>query len=157
MIEALTRLGILPTSRRSSKEESCHDDPVEAASPTSKVIAALLCNSQVQSVEVQFAAMEGRHYLTEASFRLRNRALIEAKKKHSDGKCSVCAFDFKVTYRGLERDFLVGHHVKPIGKRTKAAKTTLAGIDVLCPNCHAAVHSQDPPITAAELRRMLVS
>lgn len=133
------------------------DDPVEAASATSKVIAAMLTDPQVRADEVQLAAMEGRHYLAEAKFRRRNRALIEEKKRHSDGKCSVCSFDFKTAYKGLECDLLVGHHVEPIGKRRKASKTTLDDIDVLCPNCHAAVHSQDPPLSAAELRSRLIS
>jgi hypothetical protein len=88
VIEALTRLGIFPRSRRPAKDDSDHDDPVEAASPTSKVIAALLCDPQVHSVQVQLAAMEGRHYLTEAAFRRRNRALIEAKKRQSGGSDS---------------------------------------------------------------------
>ena len=132
-------------------------DPVESASPTAKVIAAMLTDPQVQVGEVQLAAMEGRHYLAEAKFRRRNRALIEEKKRQSDGKCSVCRFDFKTTYKGLDREFLVGHHVGPIGKRKKATKTTLAEIDILCPNCHAAVHSQDPPLSADELRGKLNS
>ncbi len=133
------------------------DDPVEATSPTSKVIAAMLADPQVCTDEVQLAALEGRHYLAEAKFRRRNRALIEEKKRQSDGKCSVCGFDFKTTYKGLERDLPVGHHVAPIGKRKKATKTTLDQIDVLCPNCHAVVHSQDPPLTADELRGRLTS
>jgi 5-methylcytosine-specific restriction endonuclease McrA len=157
VIEALTRLAILPKRNPSKRAMTGDDDPVEAASPTSKVIAAILCNPEVETGEVQLAAMEGRHYLAEAKFRQRNRALIEEKKRRSDGRCSVCEFDFKATYKGIERDLLVGHHVEPIGKRTKGSKTTLGQIDVLCPNCHAAVHSQDPPLTAAELRTMLIS
>ena len=157
VIEALTRLGILPKSGRSKRATTRDDDPVETASPTSKVIAAMMCNPEVEVGEVQLAAMEGRHYLAEAKFRRRNRALIEEKKRQSDGKCSVCSFDFKTAYKGLERDLLVGHHVEPIGKRNKASKTTLDDIDILCPNCHAAVHSQDPPLTAEELRGRLVS
>lgn len=131
---------------------------VEAASsPTSRVIVSLLADPQIQAHEVQLAAMEGRHYIAEAKFRLRNRALIEEKKRQSDGKCNVCKFDFQATYKGLERNFLVGHHVKPIGKRKKATKTTLADIDVLCPNCHAAVHSEDPPLCANELRSRITT
>lgn len=117
----------------------------------------MLCNPEVQVGEVQLATMEGRHYLAEAKFRRRKRALIEEKKRQSDGKCSICGFDFKTTYKRLERDLLVGHHVEPIGKRKKATKTTLSEIDLLCPNCHAAVHSEDPPLSADELRGRLTS
>jgi len=130
---------------------------LQGASNTAKVIAAMLCNPEVQVDEVLLAAMEGRHYLAERGFRQRNRVLIEAKKKQSDGKCSVCGFDFKERYRGIEKDHLVAHHVKPNGQRKRALKTTLAEIDLLCPNCHAAVHSEDPPQTANQLRKMLIS
>ncbi len=157
VIEALTRLGIFPKTEKRKKAAKAVSDPVEAASPTSKVIAAMLCNPEVQAGEVQLAAMEGRHYLAEAKFRRRNRALIEEKKRQSNGKCSVCGFDFKTTYKGLDRDLLVGHHVEPIGKRKKASKTTLDDIEILCPNCHAAVHSEDPPLSADELRGRLIS
>jgi predicted HNH restriction endonuclease len=101
------------------------------------------------------AALEGDTYPAEALFRKRNRALIDAKKLKSDGKCSVCGFSFIDQYTGLTNDCLVGHHVKPIGKRKKVTKTTLDDIDLLCPNCHTAVHTKDPPLTAAKLRKML--
>jgi 5-methylcytosine-specific restriction protein A len=120
----------------------------KAPSPSAKEIAALLADQHVRADEVQLAAMEGLHYVAEAKFRRRNRTLIEEKKRRSNGKCSVCEFDFKATYKGLNRDLLVGHHVAPIGKRKKATKTTLDQIDILCPNCHAAVHSEDPPLSA---------
>lgn len=100
-------------------------------------------------------ALEGDAYRTEIVFRKRNRALIDAKKMEADGKCTVCHFDFLARYVGLKRNCLVAHHVKPIGSRCKATKTTLDDIDLLCPNCHAAVHTRKPPLTAAELRRML--
>jgi len=153
VIQALARLGILPKTER----KKVPPDPVALASPTAKVIAAMLCNPEVQVNEVLLAAMEGRHYLAERGFRQRNRLLIEAKKKQSDGKCSVCGFDFKERYRGIEKDHLVAHHVKPIRQRKRASKTTLDQIDIFCPNCHAAAHSQDPPLTADQLRKMLIS
>ena len=106
--------------------------------------------------EVVLQAMEGHAYRAEATFRQRNRALIEAKKMESDGKCSVCGFSFGERYAEITRDCLVAHHVEPIGKRKKASKTTLDDIELLCPNCHAAVHTKTPPLTAAELRGMLI-
>jgi 5-methylcytosine-specific restriction endonuclease McrA len=146
VIEALTRLGILPKIER-SKVAKAHD-PVEAASPTSKVIAALMTDAQVRADEVQLAA---------SAFRLRNHVLIEAKRKQSDGKCSVCRFDINERFRGIDKDHLVAHRVKPIGQRNRASKTSLDEIDLLCPNCHAAVHSEDPPLSANELRGRLIT
>jgi predicted HNH restriction endonuclease len=151
-----SELGTADNYKEQSKKEAVQA-AIESASPTIKVIVAIMGNPEVEAGEVQLAAMEGRHYLAEAKFRRRNRALIEEKKRRSDGKCTVCGFDFKAIYKGLDRDCLVAHYVQPIGKRRTASKTTLDQIDILCPNCHAAVHSQDPPLTAGELRIRLVS
>jgi predicted HNH restriction endonuclease len=101
------------------------------------------------------AVLEGNAYPAEAMFRKRNRALIDAAKRQSDGKCCVCGFSFVEEYAGLTNGCLVAHHVKPIGKRKRATKTKLDDIDLLCPNCHTVVHTEDPPLTAAKLRTML--
>jgi predicted nucleic acid-binding protein len=85
-----------------------------------------------------------------------NRALIHAKKLESNGKCTVCEFSFAERYAALARDCLVAHHVKPIGKRNRPSRTTLDDIDLLCPNCHSVVHTEDPPITANDLRKRLI-
>jgi 5-methylcytosine-specific restriction protein A len=94
--------------------------------------------------------------------------LIETKQKQSGGKCFVCGFDFKEHYKGIWRDHLVAHHavqarplfkeqhVEPIGQPKRASKSTLDEIELLCPNCHSAVHSQDPPLSADELRGRLI-
>lgn len=109
------------------------------------------------SAEAVLEAVEGRTCSAEARFRSRNPALIDAKKMESDGKCNICGFSFTERYPGLARDCLVAHHTKPIGGRKRASKTTLDDIDLLCPNCHAAVHTVVPPLTAGELRRRLPS
>jgi len=100
-------------------------------------------------------AKEGEKYRAEATFRKRNRALIEAKKAASDGRCDVCRFRFKDRYGRLMPDCLVAHHVKPIGRRKRSAKTTLEDIALLCPNCHAAVHTEDPPIPLEKIQKRL--
>jgi 5-methylcytosine-specific restriction endonuclease McrA len=100
-------------------------------------------------------ALEGEAYRAECLFRQRNAALIHAKKMASNGRCSVCDFCFAKRYSGIIQLCLDAHHVNPIGTRKTATKTTLADIDLLCPNCHRAVHTQKPPLSAAKLKTML--
>jgi hypothetical protein len=135
VIHALTRLGLFQKRASQAAGTSTTDD----------------------LQELHLTALEGDCHRAEAMFRSRNRKLIAEKKRLSQGKCTVCEFDFNATYQGLKRDLLVAHHAKPIGKRTKATRTMLEDIDVLCPNCHAAVHPQDPPLSAGQLRQRLVS
>jgi predicted HNH restriction endonuclease len=100
-------------------------------------------------------AVEGRVYTTEVTFRRRNRALIETKKAQSDGHCEACGFCFEDHYGGLAKDCLVAHHINPIAHRTRPSMTSLDDIALLCPNCHAVVHTQDPPLSLEEVREML--
>jgi len=103
----------------------------------------------------QQEALEGEIYRAETTFRKRNRALIAAKKANSDGRCDICGFSFKERYGSLNRDCLIAHHIHPIGQRQGSSKTNLDDIALLCPNCHAAIHTQDPPISLENLRKRL--
>ncbi len=102
-------------------------------------------------------AVEGERYKAEAIFRKRSRALIEAKKAKSDGRCEVCGFGFKERYGTAVNDCLIAHHINPISGRAAASKTTLDDIALLCPNCHAVIHSFDEPLSLERLRQLLKS
>jgi len=147
---ALSPGAVMPTSIK-------HDQPgLESASglPVSGEIfqepkAAI--PSIRKSTGVQ-EALEGKIYKTETTFRRRNRALIDAKKAHSDGRCEVCGFRFEDQYGSAYTDCLVAHHINPIAHRSGPSKTSLDDIALLCPNCHVVVHTQDPPISLEGLR-----
>ena len=100
-------------------------------------------------------AIEGAPSKREAQFRKRNAALIAAKKAHSDYRCEVCTFNFEERYGSLGREFIVAHHVEPIGSRRGASRTSLNDIKLVCANCHAMIHKEDPPISLSKLRAKL--
>ena len=102
-------------------------------------------------------AIEGDRYKAEASFRKRSYALIEAKKAQSDGHCEICRFSFRESYGLTDRDCLVAHHINPIAERSKASKTTLDDIALLCPNCHAVIHSFDKLLSLEKLKHIVKS
>ena len=101
----------------------------------------------------ELEVVEGEVHKREAEFRSRNRSLILAKKTNSDGCCEVCDFNFSETYGLHDKDCLVAHHLVPIGKRKGPTKTALSDIALLCPNCHAMVHTKNQPIPPYLLRR----
>ncbi len=124
-----------------------------------------LTEDQMQEIERMIAAaereieeieaVEGQLVKTEASFRSRNRALITAKKESSNYQCEVCGFNFQEAYGPLGKEFIIAHHIVPIGSRMEPSKTTLDDIALLCANCHEMVHRQDPALTVAEMRAIL--
>jgi hypothetical protein len=121
---------------------------VEEGFPSSKASAV------PPRLEVQ-EALEGKAYRAEVTFRRRNRALIAAKKAQSDGRCEACGFSFEERYGVVGRDCLVAHHLNPMAHRFAPSETSLDDLALLCPNCHAVTHTQDPPIPLDELREVL--
>lgn len=100
-------------------------------------------------------AKEGERYLTEVTFRVRNRGLIRAKKDNSDYCCEVCKMGFKDTYGVIGEKYIIAHHVNPIGNRKRASKTTLDDIALVCSNCHDMLHRSNPPYKLQELRHFI--
>ena len=100
----------------------------------------------------QKEAFEGKLYKIEANFRSRNRALIQAKKANSDYRCEICEFGFEKTYGMIGREYIVAHHLKPIA--VGPSKTTLNDIALVCANCHAMIHTKNPPISIKDLRKL---
>jgi len=124
-----------------------------------------LSNNQVKALDAAIQksrrskgiaeAQEGEIIVTEAAFRSRNAALIEAKKRNSDYKCEVCGFNFSDKYGKLGHDYIIAHHLVPLASRKGISKTTLDDIALLCANCHAMVHTTQPPLTIEKLKKSL--
>lgn len=111
--------------------------------------------SQAHKKIKEIEANEGEKYTLEATFRARNRALIEAKKTNSDYRCEVCDMSFKEVYGNIGEGYIIAHHINPIGSRKNASRTTLADIALVCSNCHAMLHQNEPPLSISELRHKM--
>jgi hypothetical protein len=69
-------------------------------------------------------------------------------------KCAVCGFDFAAVYGDLGAGFIHVHHCKPVSLEERPVDP-VAEMRPLCPNCHAMVHRQDPPLSIERLRSIL--
>ena len=71
-------------------------------------------------------------------------------------RCSVCDMSFLDRYGEIGRGFIHVHHKKPLAIR-RAEYELRPTIDLVpvCPNCHAMLHTQNPPLSVAELRTIL--
>ena len=101
------------------------------------------------------AALEGQTYTRESVFRRRNAALIQSKKVNSDYRCEVCGFNFEKSYGSIGYEFIIAHHNEPVSKRKRPSLTTLNEISLLCANCHAMVHTSNPPLLPHKLKSKL--
>jgi len=109
-------------------------------------------SAELQAAEL-LATEEGAQYTKEAIFRVRNGALIQARKSNSDYRCEICGMSFEARYGPIGKGYIVAHHLRPVSDGP--SKTSLADISLLCANCHVMVHMKNPPLTPDELRSML--
>ncbi len=70
--------------------------------------------------------------------------------------CQVCLVDFSKRYGALGDGFIHVHHVLPISAVGRTYRVDpVADLVPVCPNCHAMLHRQDPPLRIEDLRALL--
>ena len=75
---------------------------------------------------------------------------------HYGTDCHACGFSFGETYGETAGGYIHVHHLKAISKRGgEHAVDPVKDLRPICPNCHAVIHLQTPPLSIIELRRML--
>ena len=66
--------------------------------------------------------------------------------------CMVCGFDFSRTYGQVGAGFIEVHHKVPLATMGTDYRVNPAeDLVPVCPNCHAMLHRQSPPLTVAAL------
>jgi 5-methylcytosine-specific restriction protein A len=70
--------------------------------------------------------------------------------------CAVCGMSFEERYGSVGHGFIHVHHKKPLalrrGEYRLRASTDLVPV---CPNCHAMLHAQNPPLGIDELQAIM--
>jgi 5-methylcytosine-specific restriction endonuclease McrA len=111
--------------------------------------------SKPEPRRIDLEAREGQILTRQARFRRRNLGLIEAIKRESDYRCQVCGFKFDELYGEIGKEFIIAHHIEPLGSKKGTSRTTFESIALLCANCHAMIHAEAPPLRPEELRKRL--
>jgi 5-methylcytosine-specific restriction enzyme A len=75
---------------------------------------------------------------------------------HYGSACYVCTFDFFRTYGDLGRGYIHVHHLKKVASLGPGAVThPIRDLRPVCPNCHAMLHQDDPPMPIGRLRLLM--
>ncbi|NQS72190.1 MAG: DUF3427 domain-containing protein [Desulfobulbaceae bacterium] len=75
--------------------------------------------------------------------------------RHHGSTCCVCGFDFGKKYGELGIGFIHVHHVVPLSEIGKDyIVNPVYDLVPICPNCHAMVHRQNPPLSIDELKKL---
>jgi len=85
------------------------------------------------------------------------KARAACLKRHGYA-CQVCGMRFQDVYGNIGRGFIHVHHKKPLaGRRDDYGVKPTIDLAPVCPNCHAMLHSSDPPLGIDELRQRMAS
>lgn len=138
--------------RKQRKGETFHDyyQLYEAGGKTTPVIYPEEANP------LKDAYWEGKRLKIYVSAQERDPAARAACIAHHGAKCAACGLEFHKRYGGIGIGFIHVHHRKPLGKSTRRRKVDpIKDLIPVCPNCHAMLHTSDPPLTVNRLRKMM--
>jgi hypothetical protein len=109
------------------------------------------------------SALPGRRYAEGAVQRVavnayeRNAAARALCVAHWGTRCVVCSLSFEEMYGETGRGFIHVHHVVPLASVPAGYEVDpLRDLVPVCPNCHAMLHTSDPPLSVEELRKNLI-
>ena len=86
----------------------------------------------------------------------RNPYARSACIKHYGYSCSVCDFDFENHYGKIGKEFIHVHHLTKVATVGKTYEVNpIKDLRPVCPNCHAMLHRENPPMTIDKLKSLL--
>lgn len=86
----------------------------------------------------------------------RDRRNRDAAIARHGTRCFGCDREMQELYGEIAKGFIHVHHVQPLSRIGGPTKANLNNLVPLCPNRHAVVHLKSPPLSIAELRRLVV-
>ncbi len=88
----------------------------------------------------------------------RDKAARDACLAKNGSRCKVCGLLFSEQYGSIGDGFIHVHHTRPLATMRKEyqidPQTDLVPV---CPNCHAMLHTCEPPLSIEELKAHLIS
>jgi 5-methylcytosine-specific restriction endonuclease McrA len=86
----------------------------------------------------------------------RNIKARDACLEHFGTSCFVCGLDLRTRYGDVAKDLIHVHHTTPIASINASYEVNPEkDLIPICPNCHAVAHRKTPPLTPAEIRKLL--
>ncbi|MDX2193533.1 MAG: hypothetical protein NW201_09265 [Gemmatimonadales bacterium] len=102
------------------------------------------------------ALMEGALSRVLRSRHERNAAARAQCIAHHGTRCKVCDLSFGEKYGPLGEGLIHVHHLTPLGKQRGARRVDpVTELVPVCPNCHAMLHREDPPLGVERLREAM--
>lgn len=115
-------------------------------------VAAIYPDEVPQSARM----VEGAVRMVQVNAYERNPAARKACILHHGARCVVCGFDFGRAYGPMGAGFIHVHHLRQLSDiKDRYEVDPVRDLRPVCPNCHAMLHSDSPPMDVEELKRMV--
>lgn len=114
-------------------------------------VSELLGDDDQPQNDFDLSGLEGRVEEDKYLRRVRNRDLVEERKKIDNNTCQVCGFTFEI--RG--KHIIDCHHLHPLSTIENETVTNIEDLICLCPNCHRLAHSRTDPYGIEELKDLI--
>ena len=76
---------------------------------------------------------------------------------HHGLNCAVCGMSFRERYGEPMADFIHVHHLVPLATiGIRYVLNPYTDLRPVCPNCHAVIHGQDPPLSIEQARSLIL-
>lgn len=123
--------------------------------------SVLLVKNQTQHIELPSATVEGKQKIKLHQEKERDPFFMKRCKEYYSNQdpnlsCAVCGFSFIKRYGEIGRNFIEGHHEKPISELTEETIMKVSDIRMVCSNCHSMIHTRTPCYTVDELKKLLI-
>jgi predicted HNH restriction endonuclease len=109
----------------------------------------------VSSLLIDFSELEGAEKKVFVKKYERSQILRRRAIEIHGVICKVCGFNFELNYGEIGKDFIHIHHLEKISNKGEDLVDPIKDLVPICPNCHAMLHSNDPPMTLEELKEAL--
>lgn len=100
--------------------------------------------------------MEGKKSQVLTNRYERNPANRELCLQTHGYKCRICGFDFGDMYGTIGQNFIHVHHIEKVSSHDgEYILDPIKDLIPVCPNCHAMLHREDPPLSPDDLREII--
>jgi len=96
-----------------------------------------------------------QHYARERNPKIIQLIKEKAIREKGSLKCEICGFSFYDKYGERGKDYIEGHHKKPISKMKLGEKTFIEDITLLCSNCHKMIHRKMDDFSVEDLKKII--
>lgn len=127
----------------------------ESAVHTAGMMLSLLNIVPIDIEETGFA--DGKAVKTLSTRYERNPLNRELCLQTRGYNCCICGFDFEKKYGVIGRHFIHVHHVEQLAL-ADGPHVINPAVDLMpvCPNCHAMLHTQTPPLLPEQLKKIIM-